>query len=419
MISLETKIQILDRLKCGEGSSSVAKHFDLNEATVRTIKKNEEKIRACVAAGSPLSMKRTSYARDTTMELMEKALILWVEDNIQKKMPIDGNAIRHKAVNIFNSIKAKQSSSSNKTIEFSGSKGWFEKFKKRFSLNNVKMRGEVASTDEKADKECPKKLHKITEENIYNPGQVFDTDKTDMFGKRMPYMKYLSQTERSAVELNALCNNSSSDCPMKPMLINHSSNGCDAVLTRHNIPILENECYIPTLENEYSEITRLQHQVRGEGLDDTASNELEDSMVDTELNAAELVETVIDSVPYKFETDSHERVSKLTLSIIDKGLALAKELEIFFVENDPNIERSLKFQRELHTCLAPYHEIYKELSKDSRQSLITDFFKKVPAISKQNEVEKNSEYEQISNSRSKYPTKIEKGILLTSEDEIK
>ena len=36
-ISLEEKIGILDRIKCGEKSSSIAKSLNLNEATIRTI----------------------------------------------------------------------------------------------------------------------------------------------------------------------------------------------------------------------------------------------------------------------------------------------------------------------------------------------------------------------------------------------
>lgn len=45
------KVEILDRLKMGEGATSVGRYYNLNEATVRTIKKNEENIRARAAAG--------------------------------------------------------------------------------------------------------------------------------------------------------------------------------------------------------------------------------------------------------------------------------------------------------------------------------------------------------------------------------
>lgn len=54
-ISLEKNIEILDKLRSGDGSTSVAKTFGLNEVTVRTIKKKEAEIRKSVASGTSVS----------------------------------------------------------------------------------------------------------------------------------------------------------------------------------------------------------------------------------------------------------------------------------------------------------------------------------------------------------------------------
>lgn len=54
VISLALKVEILDRLKRGEGATSVGRYYNLNEATVRTIKKNEKNIRARASAGFEL-----------------------------------------------------------------------------------------------------------------------------------------------------------------------------------------------------------------------------------------------------------------------------------------------------------------------------------------------------------------------------
>lgn len=50
-ISLEKNIEILDKLRSGDGSTSVAKTFGLNEA----IKKKEAEIRKSVASGTSVS----------------------------------------------------------------------------------------------------------------------------------------------------------------------------------------------------------------------------------------------------------------------------------------------------------------------------------------------------------------------------
>jgi hypothetical protein len=70
-ISLEKKIQVLDRLDTGKDALAVSNFFDLNEATVRTIKKNQDRIRSSVAAGTAAGSK-TREAREVVLEMMEK-----------------------------------------------------------------------------------------------------------------------------------------------------------------------------------------------------------------------------------------------------------------------------------------------------------------------------------------------------------
>ncbi|GFT89640.1 hypothetical protein NPIL_29021 [Nephila pilipes] len=79
VISLETKINILDRLRNKERVIDVAKIYSMNEATIRTIRKNEDSIRKSVASGLQTSMSTTSCVRNVAMERMEKALMIWLE----------------------------------------------------------------------------------------------------------------------------------------------------------------------------------------------------------------------------------------------------------------------------------------------------------------------------------------------------
>lgn len=232
VISLEIKIKILDRLRCGTGIAAAGREFNLAESTVRTIKKNEDKIRAAVAAGSSVSLKKTSHARDPDMEKMEKCLCIWVEEKSQKNMPLDGNAIRQKAVRILQHLKANQATSSANQIEFCASKGWFEKFKNRFSLHNVKLQGESASADVEAAKVFPEAFKKIIDVEGYVADQVFNADETGIFWKKMPARTYLSKNEKTAKGFKAakdrvsllLCSNASGDFITKPLVIHRALN---------------------------------------------------------------------------------------------------------------------------------------------------------------------------------------------------
>lgn len=103
-LNLETKIQILDRLREGHGPAAVGREFNVGESTVRGIKSIESKIRCSVTAGASISQKKTSHARSPLIEKMEKMLMIWIEDKNQKHMPLNGLSIRLKAKRIYDHI---------------------------------------------------------------------------------------------------------------------------------------------------------------------------------------------------------------------------------------------------------------------------------------------------------------------------
>ncbi|XP_011878236.1 PREDICTED: tigger transposable element-derived protein 2-like [Vollenhovia emeryi] len=132
-ISLDMKIEILNRLERLEKPSSIAKSYGINESTIRTIKKMERSIRSSVSSGSLTSLRCSSYTRNPAIEAMEKELMIWIADKVQRRVPVNSSTIRQEAVNIYNSSRERRSS--DQQPNFSGSKGWFEKFKKRYSLH--------------------------------------------------------------------------------------------------------------------------------------------------------------------------------------------------------------------------------------------------------------------------------------------
>lgn len=99
-ISLETKINVLDRLHKGESTASLGRAFCPNEATIRTIKKNDAAIRKSVASGTKLFAK-SSYTRDMIQGKMEKALIIWIEENNQKRILVDDKTIKYMALRFY------------------------------------------------------------------------------------------------------------------------------------------------------------------------------------------------------------------------------------------------------------------------------------------------------------------------------
>ena len=190
-------------------------------------------IRKSVISGTQLSSKRSSYSRDTIIEKTEKALVIWIEDLTQKRIPIDGNLIKQKALKFHRQLKESDISTSScgRNQQFTASTGWLTGFIKRHSFHNLRIKGEVASADEEAARIYPEKLAKIIKDGGYCAHQIFNADETGLFWKKMPTRTYIAKSEKSASGFKAakdrvtllLCSNASGDRMLKPLLVNRSS----------------------------------------------------------------------------------------------------------------------------------------------------------------------------------------------------
>lgn len=197
-ISIENKIDILNRLEEGQRIAYIARSLCLNEATVATIKRNGNKIRNQVIEGISVSAKRVARTRDIDMIRMEKSLFIWIDDCVNKKIPLSGRIIQQKALKIYNHLKKTSSNSTaGKTHSFSASKGWFEKVKKRFNLHNVKLSGESASADAEEARKYPVKLKEIIENGEYTAEQIFNADETGLYWKKLPTRTYITMKQKS------------------------------------------------------------------------------------------------------------------------------------------------------------------------------------------------------------------------------
>ena len=110
------------------------------------------------------------------IEQMEDMLIVWMQDMIHKHVPLSGQAVRQKALAIYDFLRKQSSSSTNET--FVASRGWFDRFKSRFSLHNVSFSGEKASADQEAAVTFCSQLKKLIEEKNYSYEQIFNCDET-------------------------------------------------------------------------------------------------------------------------------------------------------------------------------------------------------------------------------------------------
>jgi hypothetical protein len=84
--------------------------------------------------------------RDSLVADVEGLLMVWVDDQTSRHVPLNQLIIQNKAQNIVSDMNAKKGEAA-KDAEFGASRGWFDRFKNRSNLHNIKVQGEAASAD--------------------------------------------------------------------------------------------------------------------------------------------------------------------------------------------------------------------------------------------------------------------------------
>lgn len=137
VLTLHEKMTILKQIEQGRKYASLAREYNLNESSIRTIKKCESKIQASVRLlSNPKTVKSTHITRrDCIMEQMEHLLNIWIDDQEKKNVPLTSTMIRNEALSIYERLKSQRPECDNVESSFCASKGWFYKFKKRAKLH--------------------------------------------------------------------------------------------------------------------------------------------------------------------------------------------------------------------------------------------------------------------------------------------
>ncbi|XP_053561290.1 tigger transposable element-derived protein 1-like [Bombina bombina] len=213
-ITLDMKLKIIRLYDEGVIQAEIGRKLGFTRTTVNTVMKNREKIVAEVKSATPVKT-TTIRKRDSIVADMERLLILWIENQTTRHVPVNQAIIQSKALSLSNDLKAK--------------KGEAEKdaeFVKRSNLHNIKVQGEAAAADTEAAESYPSDFAKIIEDGGYSMDQIFNVDETGLFWK-MPARTFIARQEKSMPGYKLakdritllLGGNASGTLKLKPLLI--------------------------------------------------------------------------------------------------------------------------------------------------------------------------------------------------------
>ncbi|XP_066959004.1 tigger transposable element-derived protein 1-like [Macrobrachium rosenbergii] len=146
-ITMEVKYDVIKCSEKGESNTEIGHALGLSRTTVVTIVKDKQRIPKHVQEAAPMKATVINMKqRSQNVVEMEKLLLIWLEDQNQRRVPVSLSVIQEKARELHAAV-VKKSGAGSASEEFSASRGRFNRFKSHANLHNVKLQGEAASAD--------------------------------------------------------------------------------------------------------------------------------------------------------------------------------------------------------------------------------------------------------------------------------
>ncbi|KAM6471887.1 uncharacterized protein PHA67_002581 [Liasis olivaceus] len=241
-IDLNLKMKIIKAYEAGKKVTKIAREEGLAHSTISTILKDKARIREAMKGSAGMNASITRQRKGLIHE-MEKLLILWIEDQIQKRLPVSLLLIQAKARSIFTTLKERAGEECTET--FTASHGWFMRFQQRFHYQKAHISGKAARVDEEAVKHFLDELDDIIAEGNYFPEQIFSVDETGLYWKRMPERTYIYKEAQATPGCKAfkdrvtlLLGGNVAGFKLKPFLIHKSGDPCEFKnISEHTLPV--------------------------------------------------------------------------------------------------------------------------------------------------------------------------------------
>ena len=113
-MSIADKLKILSLIEKRENITTIARKYELNESTIRTIRNNKD----CIQKSSVILGQHAKWVKVVRQNLIgktEEMLLIWMQDLLHKKIPISTAAIRAEAL-VFHAYLNKKYEKNEKKV---------------------------------------------------------------------------------------------------------------------------------------------------------------------------------------------------------------------------------------------------------------------------------------------------------------
>lgn len=218
-LTIKDKLDIIEKEANGQKARALSKEYKVNRSSIYKILKQKNEIKSFSQNRNSKKLKKISTVK---YEDLEDLLITWFKEKRSEGYVVTGITLKRQALRFANEIGL---------LSFKSSNGWLQKFKNRWGVRALAVTGELLDSVE--DSEVLSFLSNFTayiEENQLSPCQVYNSDETGLFFKKLPSKTFVTQDEKSAPGRKSckeritvqMCCNSTGDNKVRLMVIGRS-----------------------------------------------------------------------------------------------------------------------------------------------------------------------------------------------------
>lgn len=220
-LSLHEKAQVLEDINKGLNVTLLAKKYGIAKSTVCSIKNKKTQILERVSNTFKLTKKCT--LKKAELPEMEIQLYKWFLAQRERNMPVSGEMIKQKALNLCASLNIS---------DFKASDGWLQRFKERYGVRFLKITGEKLSSQPELIAPFKERLKRVIRDHGLNEHQIYNADETGLYWRLLPDKTYVSLAEKTASGMKISkqritflgCTNASGLHKIKPLVIGKAKN---------------------------------------------------------------------------------------------------------------------------------------------------------------------------------------------------
>lgn len=179
-LTIEKKIEVIQRHEKGESQKMLATEFNVGRTTISDILKRKMKFFSFVAQNADKSenLKRRRTLRKTIHKVLEEKVMEWYNQLRDSGAYVSGPMIAQRAQELHKEL--------GYTDNFTASNGWLDRFKVRNGIKLCGLREVRTESDTNAVAPFKAELESLAQWYNLSLEQIYNADETDLFYRMLP-----------------------------------------------------------------------------------------------------------------------------------------------------------------------------------------------------------------------------------------